>query len=150
MTAARNLAGRRTAIYRWFDANDRLLYVGITANPGQRVQHHEYNQPWFAAATRCVVEWYETRAEAEAAELVAIRREEPLRNTRGFVKERASEPAGSPRRGGWPGPRKVQKVTPQDPAQVERVQAYAEAEGIKYAEAMRRLVDAGLEKEDKS
>jgi hypothetical protein len=49
------------------------------------------------------------------------------------------------RRGGWPGPRKTQKVVPQDPAQVVRVQAYADAYSIKYAEAMRRLVDAGLE-----
>ena len=49
------------------------------------------------------------------------------------------------RRGGWPGPRKIQKVTPQPPVQVERVQAYADAEGVTYAEAMRRLVDAGLD-----
>jgi len=49
------------------------------------------------------------------------------------------------RRGGWPGPRKVQKVVPQPPVQVERVQAYADAEGVTYAEAMRRLVDAGLD-----
>lgn len=48
------------------------------------------------------------------------------------------------RRSGWPGPRKIQKVVPQDPAQVKRVQAYADSLGIKYAEAMRRLVEAGL------
>ena len=48
------------------------------------------------------------------------------------------------RRGGWPGPRKIQKVVPQHPDQVVQVQAYADANGITYAEAMRRLVDFGL------
>lgn len=48
------------------------------------------------------------------------------------------------RRGGWPGPRKVQKVVPQDAEQVEQVQAWADREGVTYAEAMRRLVAAGL------
>ena len=51
------------------------------------------------------------------------------------------------RRGGWPGPRKIQKVVPQHPDQVAAVQAYADREGINYAEAMRRLVDAGLRHE---
>lgn len=49
------------------------------------------------------------------------------------------------RRGGWPGPRKIQKVVPQHPAQVSRVEAYAAALGITYAAAMRDLVDMGLE-----
>lgn len=49
------------------------------------------------------------------------------------------------RRGGWPGPRKIQtQPVRQTAEQVEQVQAYADREGIKYAEAMRRLVDAGL------
>ena len=49
------------------------------------------------------------------------------------------------RRGGWPGPRKVRKVVPQHPDQVLAVQEYADGEGVTYSEAMRRLVDAGLD-----
>lgn len=49
------------------------------------------------------------------------------------------------RRGGWPGPRKIRRVVPQHPDQVAAVQTYADRHGINYAEAMRQLIDAGLD-----
>lgn len=146
MTIPGELAGRRTALYRWHDADGRLLYVGITANPGERLQHHERTQSWFAEAVRSTVEWFETRIEAEAAEVVAVRQEKPLHNVRLTERPPTLEnPHPRPRRGGWPGPRKVQTgPVRQSAEQVAQVQAYAERESVTYAEAIRRLVDAGL------
>jgi hypothetical protein len=48
------------------------------------------------------------------------------------------------RRGGWPGPRKIQVVVPFDPAQLAQVEAWAEQQGVKRAEAVRLLVARGL------
>ena len=48
------------------------------------------------------------------------------------------------RRGGWPGPRKVQVDVRFDPSQLAQVDAYAAQQGVKRGEAVRRLVDLGL------
>lgn len=48
------------------------------------------------------------------------------------------------RRGGWPGPRKVQRTIDWPPEQYAAIGAYAKQHGIKFAEAVRRLVAAGL------
>lgn len=49
------------------------------------------------------------------------------------------------RRGGWPGPRKVQRTVDFPPDQLATIEAYAERHGIKFAEAVRRLIAAGLD-----
>jgi hypothetical protein len=48
------------------------------------------------------------------------------------------------RRGGWPGPRKVEINVTMPPDQLRQVEAYANAHGINRSEAIRRLVAAGL------
>lgn len=49
------------------------------------------------------------------------------------------------RRGGWPGPRKTQVVVPFPPDQLARIEAYAQRQGIKRAEAIRRASAVGIE-----
>jgi len=73
------------ALYRFFDAADQLLYVGITSAPAARWTFHRYFAAgtWWHAATRKTVRWFATRKEAAAAELDAIRGEAPLWNTAG-------------------------------------------------------------------
>jgi metal-responsive CopG/Arc/MetJ family transcriptional regulator len=48
------------------------------------------------------------------------------------------------RRGGWPGPRKIEVNVTMPPDQLARVEAYARRCGVKRSEAIRRCVAAGL------
>jgi predicted GIY-YIG superfamily endonuclease len=88
------LEGHRTALYRFFDADGALLYVGITADVGQRWAAHERDKPWWPDVVTKTIEWHATRPAALAAELAAIKAEAPRYNV-----------AGSP----WaPGPRELE------------------------------------------
>lgn len=73
----------RTALYRYFDADDVLLYVGISNDPDFRGKAHLYeSRPgnWPKRAVRRTDEWHESRADALAAEERAIHAELPLFN----------------------------------------------------------------------
>lgn len=74
--------GMTTALYRPFDADDRLLYVGVTDEVGQRESSHRRRSSWVAFAVRTDVEWFPSRVEAERAEVRAITSERPLFNDR--------------------------------------------------------------------
>lgn len=70
---------RPTALYRLFGATEELLYIGVAFDPKVRfVQHRKAK--WWHQATRHTLEWFPTRAEAEAAETAAIQSESPLYN----------------------------------------------------------------------
>lgn len=70
----------RTALYRYFGADGRLLYVGITARLKQRNLEHASKAPWIAEAVRMETWWLPSREEAVAAEAAAIRDEKPVYN----------------------------------------------------------------------
>lgn len=70
----------RTALYRFFNAEDVLLYVGITKNFGQRWINHASSKPWWTEAQRHTAEWFETRCDAAAAEKRAVVDERPKYN----------------------------------------------------------------------
>lgn len=82
---------RRTALYRLFDAQGRLLYVGIAFNPRGRWRGHCSTKSWWQQVDRREVEWYDSRSAALAAEGVAIIKERPLYNVAGT--EESSPPA---------------------------------------------------------
>lgn len=71
---------RETALYRWWDDGDGLLYIGITGHLGGRTDAHAAGSSWMEFAVRSTVERYPNRAEAEAAEEAAIKAEQPLFN----------------------------------------------------------------------
>lgn len=73
---------QRTALYRFFDAADRLLYVGITNDPPTRFSQHARDKAltWWPAAARHEVTWLDSRELAADAEIVAIKTEGPLHN----------------------------------------------------------------------
>jgi hypothetical protein len=73
---------RRHVLYRFWDCDDQLLYVGLTANPGSRWKAHGVEKPWWIDVARVTVEHFASRAEAEAAEATAIKTEGPLYNVR--------------------------------------------------------------------
>lgn len=70
----------RTALYRLYDTEDRLLYVGISVNPDMRWRQHANDKLWWSTVSRKEVEWFETRPEACEAEVRAIQSEQPLYN----------------------------------------------------------------------
>lgn len=70
----------RTALYRFFDSDGTLLYVGITDNTKERFYQHSTTKPWWSSVASQRIEWLDTREEALAAERVAIRGERPIWN----------------------------------------------------------------------
>lgn len=77
----------RTALYRFFDAAEQLLYVGISNAPEARRKSHLYSlAEWPQLVAYRTDEWLDTRLAAEAAEEVAIKTERPRFNgTHNFV-----------------------------------------------------------------
>lgn len=71
---------RRTALYRHYDADGCLLYVGITDALEIRTRAHGRRSVWREFAHRAEVIWFDTRDEALAAEREAISTEQPLFN----------------------------------------------------------------------
>jgi predicted GIY-YIG superfamily endonuclease len=70
-----------TALYRLYDADGRLLYVGITNNPKQRWRDHEQRYSWWLEVADRRLEWHDSRREAFDAETAAMRDEHPMFNS---------------------------------------------------------------------
>lgn len=74
-------AAARTALYRLFNAQNELLYVGITWYPlPERMQDHENKKPWWNEVHHATAIWFESRREADDAETQAIHAERPKYN----------------------------------------------------------------------
>jgi predicted GIY-YIG superfamily endonuclease len=71
-----------TALYRFFDSDGDLLYVGITSNITKRFRYHQIEQAttWWPQAAAHTVYWHDTRIAAEEAEVRAIKTEGPKYN----------------------------------------------------------------------
>jgi excinuclease UvrABC nuclease subunit len=67
-------------LYRHFDKDNRLLYVGVSLSVTQRLAQHRSHAHWFSQITRVEVEQFLTRQEAIVAERAAIKNERPLFN----------------------------------------------------------------------
>jgi predicted GIY-YIG superfamily endonuclease len=70
----------KTILYRYFDSDGSLLYVGITRDQAKRFSSHNRQSKWMPRAVQCTLEHFETRAEAKAAETLAIQNENPIHN----------------------------------------------------------------------
>lgn len=77
LTRMERLADIRTAVYRFFDADGQLLYLGITHDLEERWKAHERNQPWWLDVSRREFTWCESRADAELIEVTATAAERP-------------------------------------------------------------------------
>jgi hypothetical protein len=69
-----------TQLYRHFDANGCLLYVGISLNTVKRLAEHRQDSRWFNQIARVEIEHFPSRKQAMMAEQVAILTEGPLHN----------------------------------------------------------------------
>lgn len=67
-------------LYRHFDKDGALLYVGISMTITNRTRAHCFNAPWFRDVRNISVEWHPSRLAAEEAEKLAIRTENPRFN----------------------------------------------------------------------
>lgn len=69
-----------TTLYRLFDSEGALLYVGVAGNPGRRWEQHAGEKPWWGLVARTTLQHFEHRQDALVAELEAIRNEDPIYN----------------------------------------------------------------------
>lgn len=86
----------RTALYRYFDANGDLLYIGISNDPDFRWKAHLYESrrgDWPKEAVRRTVEWHDSRPLALAAEEGAIKAERPRYNEKHNYDDAPFDPA---------------------------------------------------------
>lgn len=70
------------AVYRFYDEDSRLLYVGIAKDPDKREREHE-GSLWHRHAARREDRWHGSRPEALSEERRAIRTELPVFNLHG-------------------------------------------------------------------
>lgn len=69
------------SVYRCFDHDGALLYVGVSVNAIQRIgQHQSEKKPWFHEVARVEIEHFESRLLAAEAEVAAIQNERPAYN----------------------------------------------------------------------
>jgi len=70
----------KQTLYRFYDQNDNLLYVGITKFFEPRLKQHYKNADWFFETAFVRLEHYSTRQDVELAESYAIKTENPRYN----------------------------------------------------------------------
>lgn len=68
-------------LYRHFDEDGTLLYVGVSLNTVSRLIDHKRTAKWFSRLARVEVTRFPTREASLDAEREAIKRESPLFNT---------------------------------------------------------------------
>ena len=88
---------RNQTLYRLFNADDELLYIGITQRQMVRFHQHSRDKGWWSEVARIRIEHYPTREDVERAERDAIRSEKPRYNIvwndgRGEVPKRPPKP----------------------------------------------------------
>lgn len=88
------LADRRTAVYRLFDAEGNLLYVGCSCTPDPRIDQHR-GKPWWPEVTDVTVTWLPDRFTALRYEAEAILAEGPRHNLRRTDPDLISAPAAT-------------------------------------------------------
>lgn len=73
---------RPTDLYRFYDRDNRLLYIGISLSAVERAGQHRADKPWWPDIARMEVQHLGTvtRREAEAIERDAIVAEKPKHN----------------------------------------------------------------------
>lgn len=73
------MTAERTALYRFYDSADCLLYVGISLGPATRFRAHA-SRDWWPGVAKSTLEWWPDLESAKAAEKLAIETERPTHN----------------------------------------------------------------------
>lgn len=85
----------RTALYRHFDAADRLLYVGISDCLSKRDKQHAATAHWHHEVAYSETEWCVSRSVAVVCERQAIEKEQPKYNKALQVAQKRRPSVGS-------------------------------------------------------
>lgn len=72
----------KCALYRHFDAQGVLLYVGISLRPFTRTKEHSQLSGWAIDIANVTIQYFDSRKEAMEAEAKAVQEENPLHNIR--------------------------------------------------------------------
>lgn len=75
-------------VYRFFDKNDKLLWVGCSSDVKRRIEEHKRIRPWMHETVRVTTEPYETYEDGRSAEARAVEAEKPKYNR--FLKKAPS------------------------------------------------------------
>jgi predicted GIY-YIG superfamily endonuclease len=75
-----NKSNRFCHLYRHFDKDGNLLYIGISVSVLHRISQHKRNSKWFAEICNITIQRFTLRRLAEEAEKLAIENEKPLHN----------------------------------------------------------------------
>lgn len=70
----------RHHLYRHFDSDGRLLYVGVSLSTLARLAQHKAESEWFWRIAKVEITAYASRETVLEAERIAIRQEKPLHN----------------------------------------------------------------------
>lgn len=62
------IADGKWAVYKLYDADDVLLYVGYSQSVAHRLSQHEKNKEWWARVARISISRYETALDARGIE----------------------------------------------------------------------------------
>jgi predicted GIY-YIG superfamily endonuclease len=76
----------QVALYRFYDAREELLYVGISNDPWRRRKEHSVTQHWYPRVRHQSITWYDSEHQARSAETSAIRQERPHFNKAGAIR----------------------------------------------------------------
>lgn len=82
-----------TQLYRHFDGDGNLLYVGISLSAIARLGQHKTSH-WFNQIATVTIEKFDSRDDALDAEFLAIKTENPLHNRSGKVKRKPQRAYG--------------------------------------------------------
>lgn len=77
-------------LYRFFDGDGRLLYVGISSNAIRRLRQHATSASWFDFVRRITIDPIGSREDALRAERDAILNEKPVYNVQWNVPSSAA------------------------------------------------------------
>jgi predicted GIY-YIG superfamily endonuclease len=91
----------RTALYRLYDADDQLLYIGISKDPDLRFQKHAGRSPWWPKVARKSVEWLDDRQSALDTERRLIEELSPPYNSNWNTSDVKSRIYGEKYRAKW-------------------------------------------------
>ncbi len=77
MSSHPELPYRPHVLYRMYDRNEDLLYIGMTGALGERLSGHRGSKQWWGEVATIRVEHFASRAEVDRTEAVAIQTEAP-------------------------------------------------------------------------
>lgn len=112
-----------TDLYRYFDKDGALLYVGVSFHAMARAAQHRSSKHWWSDAVFVKIEHCATRSEAFEAEAHAVKTESPRHNIKGTAEERAY----------------ISKAA-RESAQRRRAQGFRLGAPVQLPEATRRLI----------